>query len=179
MLDLIIQNKEWLFSGIGVTILVGAFFIVKWLFATKLFPFSKPHISDRKYALDTGITENRNENIEAQLSSKRYMAHPDPIEISTQLKELPPFQQKEAEKNFHGLHVQWSVSLALVHKCENGQVELTCDFPGYSRYVKVKTSQDEYPEIKVMKEGQNISVYGTLVGIDPSGPVVEAHKIEF
>ncbi len=35
MIDWIVQNKEWFLQGLGITILLGIFGIIKWFFSKK------------------------------------------------------------------------------------------------------------------------------------------------
>ena len=172
MIDFIIENKEWLFSGIGVTALTVIFLLIRHVFQSKKAHQSKPTKQkiDEKEQVDT--TDHKDNSI-------GYSMHPTPKEVADEINSTPLFQQKDAEKNYIGIKVRWDVSLSLVHSGSNNNVELTCEFKGYSRFVNIKTNLEKYPKIKILKRGQKITVYGEIIKIDASGPVVDEHKLEF
>jgi hypothetical protein len=107
------------------------------------------------------------------------LSHPTPKGISEELARLPPFQRTAAENNFIGICVKCNLSLSLVHTRDNDKVVLSCHAEGYSRYVSIATSLAQYPEIRIAKRGQAITVFGVITGIESSGPQVEAHRLEF
>jgi hypothetical protein len=173
MIDFIIENKEWLFSGLGVSALTVIVLIVRHIIlARKKKESSDIIVNDVKQpsVINTHLQED---------TSIIYSKDPTPNDIAKEIAKLPPYQQGAAENNFVGLKVRWDLSLSLVHLRDNDEVILTCNFKGYSRYVDVATNLQKYPQIKIAKEGQNLTTYGVITGIDPSGPVVCAHKIEF
>lgn len=172
MIDFIIENKEWLFSGIGVSILTAVFLLLRSLVLRRKNRLSYPINQEARQSPDSQTTSQEKDTI-------GYSTHPTPKEIANEISKLAPFQQTAAENNYIGLKVRWDVSLSLVHLRDNNQVQLSCEFKGYSRYVEVETNLEDYPEIKIVKRGQIITVYGVIKGIHPSGPQVEAHKLEF
>ena len=168
MIDFIIKNKEWLFSGIGVTVITVIFFLVRHAIVGR----NNKQIKTSDHILKhTSSLEKDNSG---------YSIHPTPKEIADEIDSLPPYQQVEAEKNYIGLKVKWDVSLSLVHHRDDNEVILSCTTKGYSRYVKFKSSLEKYPEIKIAKEGQKITVYGAIERISPdgSGFDIDAHNLE-
>ncbi len=112
-------------------------------------------------------------------SSSEYSAHPSPKEIAQSINDLPPFQQITANENYIGINICWDLTLSLVHSKGEDIVSLNCESNGYSRYVNVETSLNKYPQIKVIRKGQRLRVYGEIKDIETSGPQVIAHKLEF
>lgn len=182
MVDFVFQNMEWLFSGIGVSALTAVFLLARYVVLRSRRAVSEttsPKVDQNMVRELISISSVNDQCIMPRYPPDRYSSHPSPKDIATAIEALPPFQATKAEKNFIGLHIKWDVMLSLVHKSESDKVVLSCDFSGYSRFVSVVTSLSQYPEIKIFKLGQKLTVYGTISGIEPSGPQVEAQKLEF
>lgn len=175
MLEYIIKNKEWLFSGLGISVLTVLFLIFRHIIEKrkqlKIVPAHPNHKS-------TGTINDKTQR-HSPSYSQEYSAHPTPIEIAQSIKNLPPFQQNTAEENFVGIKICWELTLSLVHKRGENIVILMCESKGYSRYVGVEASINEYPQIRVINEGQRLKVFGQITDIEASGPQVKAHRLEF
>ncbi len=176
MLEFIKNNKEWLFSGAGISILTALFLIVRHIFAkkTKSTTSKELQIHEPKRTNDEKTSKDN-----VLPSSSEYSAHPSPGEIAQSISDLPPFQQNTAKENYIGINICWDLTLSLVYSKEEDIVSLMCQSKGYSRYVGVEISLNRYPQIKVIHKDQRLIVYGEIKDIESSGPQVIAHKIEF
>jgi len=170
MLEFIAKNKEWLFSGIGVTIL-GAFFVIaKWLYER-----SK---TNTKHKAISGEPSKR--KWRASDDSIEYYEHPTAKEIDDQISMLPPFQQVGAEKNYLGLKIKWKVRVGLIFPGMGNAAKVSCnDTSGYFRYIHITVSLSEYPQFKSLSEKEVFWIYGEVSGLEASGFHVNVHRIQF
>lgn len=168
MLEFIVKNKEWLFSGIGVTLL-GAFVVIgKWLY--KRSNYKKQPIN----------TESSKLKSQGSNESNEYYEHPTAKEIDDQISILPPFQQVGAEKNYIGLRIKWKVRVSLIFPGIGNSASISCnDTSGYFRYIHIKVSLSEYPRFKSMSEKEAFWIYGEITGMEASGFHVKVHRIQF
>jgi len=136
--------------------------------------------SEGSSTIGTGVLQTKQHTIEdVSLRPSRYLPTPTPQEIQEELENVTPFQRRAATENFIGLKVRWETHLKLVHPGYENAVSLGCKYEGYPRLVLIETDLHEYPFLRVAKKGQAIVVYGTIIGIDPNGPMVKADKLEF
>jgi hypothetical protein len=117
------DNKEWLFSGGGISIILLAFFLFK-LWAR----YRSQH--NKQPATVVSILDPPKEvsSESKSISSSEYSEHPNPVEIDEAINKLPPFQQEAAKQNYQGLKVQWHVTLSSVSTTykSNSIVRLSC-----------------------------------------------------
>jgi hypothetical protein len=179
MLDFIIQNKEWLFSGAGISALTVVVLVIKHIASRRRrnLPPALPKIETAARPIEVLPQNSVSENYVAD--SPPYLPKPTPIEIEQEIEKVTPFQKKASEQSYTGLRIRWETRLLLAHPREKDSVSLGCRYEGYSRLVLIETSLDEYPFLKVASKGQRVVVYGKITGIDPNGPMIKADKLEF
>jgi hypothetical protein len=169
MLEFIVRNKEWLFSGIGVTILVAFVVIGKWIYKRS-----------KNYTTQSISSEPSKLKSQASNESNEYYEHPTAKEIDDQISILPPFQQVGAEKNYIGLRIKWKVRVSLIFPGIGNAASISCnDTSGYFRYINIKVSLSEYPRFKSMSEKEAFWIYGEISGMEASGFHVNVHRIQF
>lgn len=179
MFDFIIQNKEWLFSGAGISVLTVVVLVTRQIVSRKrrMLPAVLATIEPAARPVESSPQNSISESYVTD--SPAYLPKPTPIEIERELEKVTPFQKKAAEHSYIGLRIRWETRLLLAHPRGKAAVSLGCRYEGYSRLVLIETRLDEYPFLKVATKGQAVIVYGTITGIDPNGPMVKAAKLEF
>ena len=94
-----------------------------------------------------------------------------PTEIMQSLDSLPLFQINQAAKNFEGLKIEWLVELFLVHIVQ-GKLSLVTRTPKtFYPQIWFNTDIEQYPELKIMKAGDLITVNGEIASIDSTSHI--------
>ena len=114
MFEFIIENKEWLFSGIGISALTIIFLIIRYIITNRnIRALQKTNLEKKQSNLSStppvSVPTHTGDEVEvisknhAQISSSEYSTHPTPKEILESIDSLPPFQQSTAKENFIGI----------------------------------------------------------------------------
>ena len=150
------DNKNWIFSGIGVFILTLI-------------------MSGILYVAKTGNQQN-------DIRSPK-MSEPTPQQICDTLDKLPPLQKEDIAKSYEGIKIDWQLEFNSANKNKTmfeeyrgKYIDIAFHIPGpnLSRLVwcwKVKLS--DYPEFKVMIPGKMVRVRGIIGHIDALSITVE------
>ena len=156
MIDWILNNKEWLFSGLGITLL-GLLYLAFLFLGDRLVFTIKP-------PFDTSI----------------YKTKPYPSKIRREIHKCPPYQREAKLKSYLGLPLQWKTELEAIHDQSEGVIRLMMLDRGNYPWVYCSANISEYPELKVIKKGTRMWVAGKLEGIDTAGGVftLSAEKIK-
>ncbi|MDZ7641682.1 MAG: hypothetical protein U5J62_06650 [Desulfurivibrio sp.] len=156
MIDLILNNKEWLFSGIGVTVL-GILYILLRFLGDRFVLIIKP-------PFDTSI----------------YKTKPYPSKIRREISKCPPFQREAKRSSYLGIHFQWRTRLEAIHGQPEGTIQLMMLDRGNYPWVYCSVNISEFPELKVAKKGTRLWIAGKLKGIDAAGGqfTLSAEKIK-
>lgn len=155
----ILDNKEWLFSGIGVAIISSIIAIVissarrknksiqntiSNTTASGDEPKSRPVLNDGP-SVENGLTLSK---------------------VFADIYNQPPYLQDQAEKNYLGVRIRFSGKLRSLWKQENDIVSITVE-PSTESMITVGFEVDikEFPEFKVMRRGTPLIVEGALTKI--------------
>jgi len=169
MFDFIIENKEWLFSGIGVTLLliIGAF--VKRKFFGK-----KSDSKDTKTGHEITVHvhphhDNGSKKGEDVIGIERI----SPLkfsEIGKRIDKAAPLQKDEIRKSFKGIKVAWDTYLKSASKDEKNIVTLWLS-PGCKAIdtlctIRCTVLLDDYPELGILPKGAKIRIQGKITNAD-------------
>jgi hypothetical protein len=102
-LDWIWQNRQWLFSGAGISVLAALFWIAKRVRARRPPAHPAPGTLPQKLQL-------------APVAPPRRFTKPTPQEIKEQILSVPPFQQRSATRAYEGLKVCWLAEFSSVQE---------------------------------------------------------------
>lgn len=159
MIKFIAENKEWLFSGIGVTILIVGYALVRRMFLKRkketkeveihLHPLSEPSKAD-----DHGLIPIK------KVDLLRFS------EIAKIIKKAPPLQRDDVKKSFKGIKVMWDGYLINATKKDNDIVSLHLA-PGPKDLDRLHTihcevSLNDYRELGILPEGAKIRIQGEI-----------------
>jgi hypothetical protein len=145
------RNKEWLLSGIGVTVLVALYAggrraITAWRDHSK--PAPPP------------------------FDQVKFRTHPLPGEITRQINEAPLLHQANRSREFLGIRVQWLTTLSNADIRGSG-IRLMLKDRGMYPWVYVTVPTDLYPDLSLAKEGTLVWVAGTIAEFSGGGIVLE------
>ncbi|MEE9167464.1 MAG: hypothetical protein V3U24_08425 [Candidatus Neomarinimicrobiota bacterium] len=174
MIDWIIENKEWLFSGIGVLPVAVIMPKLITLIRKKLTqPESKADLEIQVPSL-LSKTRAQDESYKAQDSqdeSKPTILDRNelsPGRILEVLENTPPLQHQDIIKHYIGMPVDWDVAFFSARKQKDGMIRLTLSHPEIGGIISCSVRLSEYKEIAVMKKGAKLRVTGTIADIsDP------------
>ncbi|SRR6266404_5188141 len=171
MFNWIWQNKEWLFSGIGVVIVVGGV----GLFYRRIFP--------RRIAPNNSIAEfppaaslpSQVLTISPQVAlpiphtTTPTFTKPNPVEIIKQINSVPPYQQQHAKLSYKGLSVCWEAAFrdvwtpAQVKGDKVNRCTVVLRYENKSEYENERihcrdVDFDAYPMLKIAHRGHRVIV---------------------
>lgn len=162
MLDYILKNKEWIFSGIGVTLLGLFLFLMKHLVRKKS-PIIREEI---KNIAETSINP---EPINIIRSSA--MSQEDVDRIMKELDDTPPLHIDDITKNYVGFDVNWLTIYSSASK-NNGNdlinVRLTIDLKHTLRPIIISciVKLSEYRQFSILKSGAKVRIIGKIDKFD-------------
>jgi hypothetical protein len=160
MVNWIANNKEWLFSGIGVVLIVGAVSIVRRFFSK---PTPKPEPSS-------------NTPLQSPPSSLTSDLPTTPVmkaeEILRSITSAPLLQQAELAKHYLGIHVDCWGALVNADTDKPGKVAMMilCNSApnSFPCFVWFEVNLDDYPGLGLLHDGDPIRVSGTFDSISIS-----------
>lgn len=168
MINWILENKEWLFSGIAVTTLVAIFFLVrKFMFG------SKTTASQVDYSL------NQIPVSPPQTSVLTKLVELDLLKISKEIESLPPYQLKDARKHYIGLRFRYTGRLLSAEKHDKGKIRFMLESLNLAGRPLIfgTVSEDKNPQIKIAHKGTRITIEGDLSDFDSSTAGIENIEI--
>ena len=172
------ENKTWLFSGLGVALVLG---ILRYIFKPSSHGTTNQSSTIRDVAnsslmgspIATGSNITQNVTIAgpsgAQASPEFHSAL-SANEIIKQIKSLPPYQQWQAGKNYEGLKVSWPTSLLSVKP--DGHVHMLYG-DGLPRTASIIAGVNisENSRLKISHEDTKLQVTGTIESIEAYGAI--------
>lgn len=191
------ENKEWIFSGIGVFALGGAFALFK-MFINKRKPKQVTYDIDEKLKNFTKATQESTEKMYQSLEKLQALRVgteqpnfnnknkvPSNItlkEIISDIHDAPPFQTRDKEKQYNGIYVEWSgklwnvVTNHFANKDENVvKVEINPYHDDILYRIIFDANINDYPELKVLKKNSEIKVKGNITSASGEGLYVKIH----
>ena len=152
MLAWLNTNKEWLFSGLGITLVAG-------LVAAVRAAVSKPR-STPTAAAPTAIPLEQSDAV-VPATTVRVSAI-SAQEIHDAIASAPPMQQEDKARHFIGLRVQWRTELISATRRDDS-VRLQLRGGGSSRpTVWCRVRFDEYRELAILSTNSPIIVNGLI-----------------
>jgi len=163
MLEFIQQNKEWLFSGVGIAV-IGAIFA--WFRQIKTDKDEKPQVvihilNNPEVTQDNDETDVTSASIE-RISPVTFEMMKDAIENA------PPLQRDDVKRNYVGIKIEWDAFLKAANKDDEGfvRLRLTTDKEHSLNTIYCKVLLDEYRELGVLPEGAKIRIHGEIEEAD-------------
>jgi hypothetical protein len=168
ILELLVKNKEWLFSGIGIFLIVGLFSFLRKLInlpKKKSVPYSEP----QNLVVITGpppspaIIETKPAPYSPPVNIFQ-LESLSPTEILKSIREAPLLQQSDVTKHYIGLKITWEGTLAGATEKGDGNVMMVISLSSESIFFYV--NKNDYPGLGLLKRGAILKVEGTIESID-------------
>ncbi len=167
------DNKTWLFSGIGITILAVLVLLFKRI-------VKKKNTNKNAHENTPDDTPSATNNSSIDIKDKKYHNTPTLKEIKDEINSHSLYQQEEIIKNYIGLKIHWQLKLSSVFKRNDNSVILSCvSQGGHPGDVEIITNVMDYPIIKIIKEGHSITVKGEIKEFHHQTPVIKPVEIIF
>jgi hypothetical protein len=161
MFEWLRENKEWLFSGVGVVLLTSlASTLIILMRRRRPSPVSEPE------TVSTPL-----EAAQAPVATPPSVVSADsltPDQIISAIKKAPLMQQPDVARHYRGLKVHWQGSLADVSSVEGGRVELWVRYhygPFLVHLVSFEVDTKDYPGLGLLKEGHTLTFEGRIAKI--------------
>lgn len=148
MLNWLGTNKQWLFSGVGVTVFLLIGGIVRWFVTRK-----KAAVISPPPSVSTSSSQPS-----PPLAG---LTIPTPDQMMKQVNSLPPFQQKAAWDAYKGLEVRWQAIFNDIHEDPR-------------TYPQAKNKKATKKWVVYLKHYDPVAVYSSF-GIDCYGISLEAY----
>lgn len=155
MLDWLLKNKEWLFSGVGVTAIAAAFSILRYLRNRR----SPPAAASTHASLSPALTATTKTLDECTPASIALLS---PQAIQAEFRAAPPLQERSLAARYVGQKVDWLTKLTEAHAKE-GVVELkllACE--GSMFDVSCTVELAAYRELAVLPRDALVRVAGVI-----------------
>lgn len=167
MFSFLWDNKEWLFSGIGIVILIVLIkaFRVLWI-RKKTIPQSSAEYVNGETPVTT--SEKKGElDSEGGILSEPIMPH----QIRKAIDNLPILQRTDAAKHYIDMHVVWRLPLISISKKWDDPNTLSLLLADrtdlmISGGVSFDVNSDKYPGLGLLKEKDIVEVDGRIKTID-------------
>ncbi len=152
LIDFVWRNKEWLFSGVGIFLIMLMVSIIKKVYKPK-----KYHI------------ENNFKTLEEVISSPPMIIPPKPEitplsltpkKIFEAIDNAPILQQPDIMNYYIGITVRWEGKVCSATKLNDNEVRIL--FAVFPTHVFFEVNPDNCPEIKLLKKDGTITVEGKI-----------------
>jgi hypothetical protein len=151
------ENKEWLFSGVGVSLFLALIYILRCV---------------KKKLGNYGPRQNPFDQVV-------YKPNPLPAKMTSIINKSEPFQIAVKAESFIGLKISWLTTFETSHTPNsNGCVKLMLLDRGHYPWVYCTVNINEYPEIKSAKKHSKIWLAGEIKKVDGGGIDVEVHQLQ-
>lgn len=170
-LKLLADNYTWVFSG--VALLAG---VVGWLLRRKgksahgsSVNTSKSRISGSVVAGQDNIIQTVNIPPSHDPTDDEYSETPTADEIMAQTNSLPFLWQEAARTCYKGIKVRWPARISHITELRTrpGIADVTLRYGDRSvgAVIFVEVELDKYPRLRSVREGEPVTVMGTIAGM--------------
>ncbi len=172
-MNYIIENKDWIFSGIGIFIISVIIYAVKFFIKNK-----SSHESSLPLNIHSLPKENNNlpnsqvgRKIDSPINNDLTT-----LNILDEIKNTPLLQQKDLIKSYIGQNINWETQISSITEIGKNKVTLQLNThaqitskPKGETYslIYCNVNLNNYPELRMMKIGANITIEGKIDMIKP------------
>lgn len=181
------DNYTWVFSGVGVAVLVG---VIGWLLRRKGKPshgtsvhISNSNISGSKVGGRDNIIQTVNISPSHDPTDDEYSETPTADEIMAQTNSLPFLWQEVARTSYKGIKVKWPARISHITELRTrpGIADVTLRYGDRSggAVIFVEVELDKYPRLRSVHEGEPVTVMGTISGMLLADIRLDLKKLEW
>ncbi|MDP2224455.1 hypothetical protein [Nitrosomonas sp.] len=167
MIDWVINNKEWVFSGVGIPALGTLFWVFRYLGQRK--PQGSLLITQIEQSRSPGIIP---QEIPVSVPIAMHRTSPvTPNELQTSILSAPPLQKKVVAERYISQRIEWDTELSgaeqqgsLVRLYLSAVKGPDSKYP-HPVFVWCDVKLDEYRELTVLPEKAHIRINGTITEV--------------
>lgn len=100
------------------------------------------------------------------------------VEIKDTVESSPVFQKEEVAKNYQGIRIKWKVTLNSIHIESESMVSLMTRFEGGYPWVNFEVDLNDYPYLKVAKEGKLLTITGLISSYRSNSFYIDLENME-
>lgn len=164
----LLENKEWIFSGIGIAIFGGMFVLIQKAFVERKSLINSP---EKK----TTIQAHHNTETQTYNSQRKIVRSTlTPKAILKAVNSVPPLQRKDIAKHYSGIRVSWSGSVASIDGLGLGPDVIIALNSGKLAYRDIcfVVNPSEHKGLSLVDIGQRITVEGDIESVGHSVKLV-------
>jgi hypothetical protein len=204
--DWIIENRQWVFSGIGVAVIVGGYkFVSRLLSRNQQQPTQTPLLDHSQNAKATAIagrdvhityghlTNTTATNVTPPSSPvvpvtpvtpvraivDEYRSKPTPADLVAAIAALPHLQQVSARRHYAGIKVRWELKINKVLERPKGYAALFFNYgEELGPMVGAIVLVSDYVWLKNVRGNEKVTITGTYVKSDPITIYVQINSME-
>ena len=168
MVDWVINNKEWIFSGIGITVPVALITVVRSLRQRK---------SQGSLSIESRfpVTVPQERQVSVPIDIER-ISPVTPNEIQASIESAPPLQQNAVAGRYIGQRIEWDTELcdakqqgSLVRLQLRAVREPSAEYlTPFFAWCSVKL--DDYPELAILPKETHIRINGIITDVTVGFP---------
>jgi hypothetical protein len=155
MIEFIIKNKEWLFSGIGVFLIAGAFAILKLFLRRRQKASSMQSLSLSEGSHGGDLNAMLTANV---IGAERIT----PDAIQTAFCSAPLLQRSEIARQYQGLRVQWKGNVFSVEMLAWGKAKIEIKWQNSAFGIFFVLGSTKYKGLGILKRGDVLTVDGKI-----------------
>jgi len=172
MIEYILDNKEWIFSGIGVSVLGLLFLIFKY-------SFKKGSSSDKNIkSIPSNIPKFETPN----LAPTGDIAQEEVYKIMQEFESLPPLQLDDVKSHYRGLNVDWMTEYLSAYKKDDDLIRVSLELITKSFrpiFVHCEVNLSEYKQFSILKKKAKIRVIGEIIAFETYSIELSNVKLAF
>lgn len=186
-LKLLADDYTWLFSGVGVALLVG---VVGWLVRRKGKSAHGSSVNTSKSKVSGSVVTGQDNIIQTinippshDPTDDEYNETPTADEIMAQTNSLPFLWQEVARTCYKGMKVKWPARISHITELRTrpGTADVTLRYGdrGVGAVIFVEVELDKYPRLRSVHEGEPVTVMGTIAGMLLGNIRLDLKKLEW
>ena len=181
------DNYTWVFSGVGVVLLFG---VVGWLLRRKGKPAHRSSRVISKGSSSGSVVPRRDNSIQTvnispshDPTDDEYSETPTADEIREQANALPFLWQEVARTSYKGIKVKWPARISYITELlkRPGIADVTLLYGDKSAgaVIHVEVELDKYPRLRSAREGEAVTLMGTITGMLLGAIRLDLKKLEW
>jgi len=173
-MEWVTSNKEWLFSGAGITAIMVIIAITRLV-------LSRRRQSQDQVQSDQTIHAPKQTQSPSPPNTQQSFLIDQPLHlIFEDIDSRPPFQQEDIKKHYIGSLIRFEGVLHFLHRREDNEVRVTLRQGQNTMYPRVNfvVNVTENPKFKFIHEGTPIIVVGKITELSVSDATLEDVEFE-
>ena len=181
------NNYTWIFSGVGVAVLIG---VALWLARRKSRSLNGRSVNISKSSISGSVVAGRDKIIQTvnispghDPTDDEYSETPTADEVREQTNSLPFLWQEAARTSYKGMKVKWPARISYITELlkRPGIADVTLRYGDTTAgaVIHVEVELGKYPRLRSAHEGEAVTVMGTITGMLLGDIRLDLKKLEW